>query len=337
MRRLRGPFAAMLIAAAMAVSPAKAADSVIQGITNAEDLIATPDGRWVIASSMAGGGQARGGILLIEAGARRVTRAELAKAPGTARCPAGFDPAVFASHGVALRSTPSGDTLYVVNHGGREAIERFRLVGAVSGPPRLEWEDCILFPAGGKANSVAVAADGTLFAGNGGQAINEPAGVMGEILTWSEAGGWRMAPGTRRLSWNGLVVTPDGGRIYAATWTERRVYEFVLNGDKPGRTVDTEFLADNVRWSNDGALLVAGQYGEPDEVRACHRSPQTLCALEWGLVRIDPATMTVACRHRQAPGPQFSGATSALAVGRELWVGTLRGQGVLVTAACGGG
>src|SRR5690606_3802338 len=73
-------------------------------------------------------------------------------------------PANLVSHGLALLPGESGrGTLYVVGHGGREAIEVFD-VDARGAEPALTWKGCVPMPEHLEANSVAAFADGTLLA-----------------------------------------------------------------------------------------------------------------------------------------------------------------------------
>src|SRR3546814_6080198 len=107
---------------------------------------------------MVGGTQPQGALYLIDAKTSTPARIALTAAEGTPRCPGGFQPSSLAPHGLALRPEGGDSVLYVVNHGGRESIERFRV--KAEGPTlSVRWEDCIPLPKDGFANSVAAAED----------------------------------------------------------------------------------------------------------------------------------------------------------------------------------
>ena len=68
------------------------------------------------------------------------------------------------THGVNLRPVAHDRSmLYVVGHGGREAIEVFD-VAANHDKPVVTWKGCVPMPDGFVANSVASLADGSLVA-----------------------------------------------------------------------------------------------------------------------------------------------------------------------------
>src|SRR3546814_7680043 len=90
-------------------------------------MVVTSDQSWVIASSMVGGTQPQGELYLIDAKTSTPARIALTAAEGTPRCPGGFQPSSLAPHGLALRPEGGDSVLYVVNQGGRESIERFRV------------------------------------------------------------------------------------------------------------------------------------------------------------------------------------------------------------------
>jgi len=133
------------------------------GPRNAEDLVLVPDTKWIISSGMA----ADAAIYLVDSQQKTWTELYPADAPraqqimGTyGACPGSPDPNNFVTHGLNLRPGTNGhSTLYVVGHGGREAIEVFD-IDANGEMPVLTWMGCILTPDGMAANSVASPGDG---------------------------------------------------------------------------------------------------------------------------------------------------------------------------------
>jgi hypothetical protein len=99
------------------------------GPKNAEDLVHVPDTKWIISSGM--GPDAA--IYLINSQQKIWTELYPADAPRAQQdmenygaCPGSPDPNHFVTHGLNIRPGADGhSTLYVVGHGGREAIEVF--------------------------------------------------------------------------------------------------------------------------------------------------------------------------------------------------------------------
>ena len=115
-------------------------------LTNAEDLVLVPDTRWVLSSGMAPGG----GIYLVDSEQKTWKQMYANNAQQVNHDVETYGaclgaPALenFISHGLNIRSHGNGhSTLYVVGHGGREAIEVFD-VDANHGEPLLVWIGCV--------------------------------------------------------------------------------------------------------------------------------------------------------------------------------------------------
>ena len=72
----------------------------------------------------------------------------------------------------------------------------------------------------------------------------------------------------------------------------------------------------DIRWAADGTLLAAGQGNGASIV-----------------VKVDPKTLRVREIVRHADTPAFSAGTVAVEVGRELWVGSFRGDRLAIFPA----
>ena len=132
--------AALFVMAAVAIAggrPSAAAEpcnpagnlGFVCGPLNSEDLVSVPGTAWIVASGMDGGAAgSHGGLHLVDSrdkswkplfpGEKPQVRWDKAT---YGDCPSPPDLAKFSAHGLNLRSGDNGaDTLYVVNHGGRE-------------------------------------------------------------------------------------------------------------------------------------------------------------------------------------------------------------------------
>ena len=150
--------------------------------------------------------------------------------------------ALFRPHGLSLRpGAGKTHTLYVVGHGGREAVEVFQLdVGGAS--PIVTWVGCVVAPDMVSLNSVAALPDGGLVATNFQF-------TGGELWEWHPAAGWAKVPGSETASPNGVVVSPDGRWFYIGGWGSQSLIRLSRGQTSIQKdTVDVGFQIDNVRW-----------------------------------------------------------------------------------------
>eukprot|EP01037_Dinobryon_pediforme_P028537 gene28537-31856_t len=134
------------------------------GIPHPEDLVRVPGTRWVIASSFIvspNGGQPAP-LYVIDTATRSVQQAAMDLAApyhrATAECPS--PPSRFGAHGLAIGPGRLGkQTLYAVNHAGRESVEMFEISATRAGVA-LHWVGCVTFASTLFLNSVAATPDG---------------------------------------------------------------------------------------------------------------------------------------------------------------------------------
>ena len=140
------------------------------GVVHPEDLMRVPATKWIITSGMSNDA---GGLFLVDSVAKSAHKLNLGdqiQARHEARypdCDAPPAAASFSAHGLSLlRRSARRFTLYVVGHGGREAIEVFDVRSAGAAPPVVTWIGCVKMPAaaGTATNSVTALPDGTIYA-----------------------------------------------------------------------------------------------------------------------------------------------------------------------------
>lgn len=337
-RRGRGRAALVLLTSLLSVAAfGEPAPSLI-AVPNAEDLALTADGRWVIASSMAPAMQRGGALYAVDVRTRAVHRLNAEHAvddagqTGAEACTAPVAAADFAPHGIALRAQGGSEQLLVVNHGGREAIEIFRV--EAGSPPRLAWQGCIPLPPGAMGNAVAAAGD-RVYATSMGRSVDGSAPAerwMGEVIRWTEATGWQAVPDGKLFSPNGLLVatgrTAEEDVLYVASWAGAEVVKLAAAGRGAGRTrtaVKLPFLPDNLRWDSDGGVLATGMRGSVEAVAACVMGKGP-CDMPTTVAAIAREPLRLRCR-REAP---LAVGTVALPVGPELWLGPVQGESIRV-------
>jgi hypothetical protein len=297
-----------------------------------EDLFPVPGGEWVLSSSMG----ANGAIRLISLRDKTTTAlfpaASSKVRPDTKTynsCPGPIDLSnreQFRAHGLYLRPGKSAvHTLYVVHHGSRESIEIFEFDGRAR-PPVLTWIGCAVAPDRIWLNSVVGLRDGGFVTTNFspiGQAPDLGAKIIagtnnGELWEWHTASGWQVVPGSSLPGPNGLEISRDERWLYIGGWGSESVVR-LSRGQSPVKkeSVAVGFRVDNVRWAPDGSLLAAGQGGTAPS-QASH------------VARVNMTTMTSRELVRYPFSDVFAMGTVAIEVGREIWVGTYRGNRIAI-------
>lgn len=301
-------------------------------VRGAEDFALMPGSPWMMASgNQAGLGQLRA----LHPGDKKVVPvfpSPAAKVQPDAKafpgCPGPLnlnDPdekKTVAFHGLYLRpGAGSTHRLYTVHHGTRESIEAFD-VDAKASPPTLTWVGCVVAPPNIVFNSMVAFADGGV-AGTGTPrppAGQPPANVrVGQVWEWHAATGWAPVPGTEGVSINGLEVSKDEKLLYVSSWGEQTMLRVERGVSNPKRDVlYMPFRIDNLRMMPDGSILGAGHAGKA----LCSCLGET-----WHVGRIDPqGAMSVTLLLSEPYVPGFGAVTVAAQVGKEIWIGTNRGD-----------
>jgi hypothetical protein len=308
------------------------------GVVSPEDLVALPGIDWVLASGYTGGP-----LVLINTQDFTTTplfptenpRAKL-DAKTYKGCPGPIDPNEkdkFSAHGINVRRGSGGvHTLYVVHHGFRESIEVFE-IDTKSKVPALTWIGCVVAPETATFNSVAPLADGGFVATNpyrrtdpDARARAQAGSNSGEVWEWHANSGWTVVPESESPGPNGIEVSRDGSWLYINLWPVSKVMR-LSRGQTPVKKdiIDVSFHPDNIRWQADGSLLTAGHYAPTMErSRECLRMPCDDAAAK--VARLNPNTLKVEEVVNYPSNEVFFGATAALQVGREIWIGSVRGD-----------
>jgi hypothetical protein len=240
--------------------------------------------------------------------------------------------------GISLRDQHDGSyRLLASNHGGREAIEAFRILRDASdllAAPRIQWIGCLPLPAGMAANAVSSFPDGTVLA----TVLTIPGRTMadyvlgrnsGVVLEWAPgADRFRVVPGTELPGNNGLEAAPDNRHFYVVAFGRHSVagFERGRRARKLFEVVAPGFMPDNIHW--DGAQLVAAgmQYDEPAcgglrkvidgiaEAMTCHRG--------YTVARLDTRTLQWRVVAYDVPNAVFNGVSTGLPAGGTLWLGS---------------
>ena len=332
--------------AAPQIESCAAADGVapVCGFVNPEDLVTLPGAAWLAVSQMRRGDEA--GSLI----AWRISdgeRVELwpggALAPaagwGDAYCPGPPDEASFAPHGIDVFTRKTGGTgLLVINHGDREAIEFFEL-GVAGGRPTIWWRGCTVVPPDTWANDVAALPDGHGFvisnmAPHGFSGGLKPGLTLrilfrrptGFVYEWTPAGAWREVPGTEGTLPNGVAVSADGSRVFAAMSIAHSVLSVNRADGSNPRSVDVPMSPDNFAWADDGRLVIAGGAGNMTSALGCQKITAGACGVAYAVSAIDPDAMTAETLLERDGSSAFGMASVAVPIGNELFIGSFIGD-----------
>lgn len=309
-----------------------AADGVtpICGFQNPEDLVSLADD-WLLISQMRRS-DAAGSLVAFRPsdGSRRVLwpNDETASTNATKAACEPPPPGQFGPHGIDLAQ--DGQTLLVVNHGGREAVERFR-IGENADGPTLAWEDCVPFGDEVMLNDVASLPGGgfvvTEMVGSGTFAA---LGLVfgqntGKVWHWTPEVGARPVPGSGARGPNGIAASADGTTLFIAEWGSSNLIRIGLDGG--GRSsAALGFHPDNLSWTADGRILAGGQLVGPLEATSCFDVPEGGCSLGSAAAIIHPTTLLVERVWTQDPATVAGGISAALERGDTIWLGAYGGD-----------
>ncbi len=307
--------------------PCTPASDVICGQQAPEDLVALGP-QWVVAGAYNG----TGGIALIRVSDRMSYTAYPAAAaknrpdsktyPG---CPGPPAADKFLTHGVYVQpGNGPVHKLFVVGHGARESIEVFE-VDTAPATPVVTWIGCVVAPDPIGLNSVRGLPDGgfitTNFLPRGGtQAATQKmmgGEKNGELWEWHTASGWVKVPGSEAAGANGVELSDDGKTLYIAAWGSQSFTRLSRGQTPPKRDeIPLGFRVDNIHWAADGSLYAVGQGMQ-----------------SWKAVKIDPKTLAVREVVNRPDTPAFGAGTVVLEVGKDLWVGSFRGNRIAIVPA----
>ena len=300
-----------------------------------EDLVLVPGGDWVLATSYSGSG----GIKLISVRDKTTTVAypsaaakEQLDAKTYDSCPGppdAEDKARFTTHGIALIVGKNNrHMLQAVHHGKRESIEVFE-VDARGKTPVLTWIGCAVAPDPIGLNSVVALPEGgfitTNFRARGGdpnaRARMEAGENNGELWEWHTRTGWVKVPGSEASGANGVEISKDGKWIYMALWGSQGFVR-LSRGQTPVKrdVIPLGFRVDNIRFAPDGKIFAAGQGG-------------TGAMQTSNVVKIDPSTLKVQEILTHPSDNAFGSGTVAVQIGKEIWVGSFRGDRIAIFPA----
>jgi hypothetical protein len=314
---------------------------LIEGAVNAECLVRVPDSEWILATGMVSPSHPSGRLPAVHAGSGRVVAA-YPRPGGDAPDTATFgdiappSPDVFNAHGASLRIGGDGrHTLYVVNHGGREAVEVFEVETVGEEAPVVTWVGAVPGPPGADLNNPSAHPDGGFVVSNVCQGGREsyPAlwagDVTGCVLRWTGPGEeMTPIPGTELNAPNGTELSADGSWLFIALYARHEIMRLSLTDhDEPPLVTPVDYCPDNFTWTSDGEkLIVLAQKVEPKKLMAAFPDNDRY-DFGFQVLEVDPETLEAVVLGEF--DDSWAGPSTALAVDDEIWVSSPRSTSLL--------
>jgi sugar lactone lactonase YvrE len=124
-------------------------------------------------------------------------------------------------------------------------------------------------------------------------------------------------PGSEAAGANGVELSDDGRTLYVAAWGSQSFFRLSRGQTPPTRDeIPLGFRVDNIHWAADGTLYAVGQATQ-----------------SWKAVKVNPDTLAVREVVSRPDTPGFGAGTAVVEVGKNLWVGSYRGNRIAIIPA----
>lgn len=257
-------------------------------------------------------------------------------------CPGAPDFSKLSTHG--LDYYQQAQMLYVVNHGGRESIEAFKVDTQHQDKPALSWVGCVIGPknayldavAGIENNQLVISSLWNPLDAEKEQKLKEGKAVGG-LYNWSAEKGFVEIKGTEKLSGpNGVLATRDGKTIYIAAWSGKYIAKITQqNGTTHITKAAVSYHPDNLRWSPDKkSIYSGGQDASIPELFACLGDAGAVCPnIQLQLDKLDPVAMKTTTLIPAGTYQGLTAGTGAIKVGNNYWLSTFKNTEIGIVAA----
>lgn len=242
---------------------------------------------------------------------------------------------LFSPHGIDLMTRKDGKLqLFVVNHGGREAVEFFEL-SQRNHEWQLHWKGCALPPGDPFINDVAGLNDGGFMVTHMWDK-NQPYLMLmfkylfgintGWVWEWQPQRGFYKLAEASGVAPNGIVVSDDNSKIYVNLYGDNKTIKI----DRLTGLIEDEYeiqQPDNITLDEEGNLWIASHKHNPI-TQDCVNVVAGPCMLPFEIIKVDTKSMQteVALSHHGVP---FGYSTVALKVGNTVYMGSAHGDRIV--------
>ena len=319
------------------------------GWQNPEDMVALPDGRHVIVSEYGGlNGEKSGTLSLLDLetetrqllyngdsiqGAGPWGASDCLAAPGKE----------FSPHGIHLSHRANGQMqLLAVQHGGRESVEMFEVTKSTDSW-NLTWQGCVIPPDGSTLNDIVATPEGGFLTTHMMTRRDNALGKFYEfmkssmfgvesshVLAWQPNEGFNQLTSSKGVMANGLEIAPDGETIFVNYSLNGEVRRINRHSDKVEASNQSLPPLDNVTWTPDGQLLVAGALADMMDMMACTNPETGNCPGAFAIIAVDPQTLESETIYEGGPNTPSGAGTVGLRVSDgSLLIGTFAGDRIV--------
>ena len=277
--------------------------SVICGVSNPEDIVVTPDNKYLLISEFGGirpyDSTKSGGFALLRLSDNKIITPKISFGKniwGEDSCKQND---IFGPHGIDLVQKEDGSyQLGVINHYPVETIEMFELVQKSEQDTwSFVWRGCIEVPEKYYLNDVALKKDGTFYVSHMYSRditmtkwlitalLKKDSGV---ILEWNKDS-FIEIPNSEGSGPNGITLNESTNNLLISYNQGDRVVKFDLSDNKKLQTFKVE-SPDNIYINKDSVWLTSLDF-QPNDAGDCIERPA--CSLPFSIYEIDRETFVL--------------------------------------------
>ena len=277
--------------------------SVICGVSNPEDIVVTPDNKYLLISEFGGirpyDSTKSGGFALLRLSDNKIITPKISfdkNIWGKDSCKHND---IFGPHGIDLVQREDGSyQLGVINHYPGETIEMFELVQKSEQDTwSFVWRGCIEVPEKYYLNDVALKKDGTFYVSHMYSRditmtkwlitalLKKDSGV---ILEWNKDS-FIEIPNSEGSGPNGITLNESTNNLFISYNQGDRVVKFDLSDNKKLQTFKVE-SPDNIYINKDSVWLTSLDF-QPNDAGDCIERPA--CSLPFSIYEIDRETFVL--------------------------------------------
>ena len=277
--------------------------SVICGVSNPEDIVVTPDNKYLLISEFGGirpyDSTKSGGFALLRLSDNKIITPKISFGKniwGEDSCKQND---IFGPHGIDLVQREDGSyQLGVINHYPGETIEMFELVQKSEQDTwSFVWRGCIEVPEKYYLNDIALKKDGTFYVSHMySRDITMTKWLItalfkkdsGVILEWNK-NSFIEIPNSEGSGPNGITLNESTNNLFISYNQGDRVVKFDLSDNKKLQTFKVE-SPDNIYINKDSVWLTSLDF-QPNDAGDCIERPA--CSLPFSIYEIDRETFVL--------------------------------------------